>query len=387
MRRKLCPILMSVLVLMTMAAPRAAEPGRHDGPQWPSIVDDEARWPNIPASDTVFPTTPALPALLDADPVFTGAIDADVTGGTARWPTLPPAQPPSPFAFEGGLRYWYSTGAMRFAFANGSPLYGSPTSTLDWYALVAHTGEAFARFDHKPSGVFAKGIVGGGFLTDGRMDDRDFFASQLRFSDTSSQVKDGHSAYASVDVGWGFSPTAGQHLGVFVGYQYWREKATAYGLLCNQATIVFTGCDGPNILLYGYGTAVGVYEPTWHALRIGFESKVKIDDRWSARGEVAAVPFAALQNKDSHLLRQSPSDLGPAPNVISDGSAGYGIQAEAFINYAVTPNIEVGAGVRYWEFVTKNGTVYFGPDFASHSPLQNFDQQRFGMLLQVKGKF
>ena len=53
----------------------------------------------------------------------------------------------------------------------------------------------------------------------------------------------------------------------------------------------------------------------------------------------------------------------------------------------MTPNIEVGAGVRYWELVTKNGTVYFGPDFASHSPLLNFDHQRFGMLLQVKGKF
>ena len=103
--------------------------------------------------------------------------------------------------------------------------------------------------------------------------------------------------------------------------------------------------------------------------------------------EIAAIPFAALQNKDSHLLRQSVSDLGPAPNVISDGSAGYGIQAEAFVNYAVTPNIEVGKGVRYWELVTKNGTVHFGPGFANSSPLLNFDHQRFGMLLQVKGKF
>ena len=387
MRWKLCPVLMSVLVLMTTAAPWAAEPGRHDGPQWPNIVDDEARWPNVPAADTVFPTTPALPALLDADPVFTGTIDADVTGGTARWPTLPQARPPSPFAFEAGLRYWYSTGAMRFAFANGDPLFGSPTSTLDWYALVGHSAEVFARLDHKPTGLFVKGIFGLGTVVDGRIDDRDFFAGQFRFSDTTSEVKDGSSVFASVDIGWGFSPAPGHHLGGFVGYQYWREKLTAYGLLCNQATVVFTGCAAPGILLFGYDTAVLAYQPTWHALRIGFESKVKLTDRLSLNGEIVAIPFAALQNKDSHLLRQSPSDLGPAPNVVSDGSAGYGVQAEAFVNYAVTPNIEVGAGVRYWELVTKNGTVHFGPNFANSSPLQNFDHQRFGMLLQVKGKF
>ena len=55
----------------------------------------------------------------------------------------------------------------------------------------------------------------------------------------------------------------------------------------------------------GFDTAVLSYEPTWHAVRIGVESKVWIDDRWSVSGEIAVVPYAALQNKDSHLLRQS----------------------------------------------------------------------------------
>jgi hypothetical protein len=57
------------------------------------------------------------------------------------------------------------------------------------------------------------------------------------------------------------------------------------------------------------------------------------------------------------------------------------------VNYAVTPNIEVGAGARYWELFNKNGTVSSGPGFTGKFPLQNFDHQRFGLLLQVKGKF
>ena len=80
----------------------------------------------------------------------------------ARWPTLPPERPASPFVFEAGARYWYSSGSMNFGFSNGDPLFGNPTSTLDWHGLSAHTGEVFARVDHVPSGVFVKGVAGAG---------------------------------------------------------------------------------------------------------------------------------------------------------------------------------------------------------------------------------
>ena len=38
------------------------------------------------------------------------------------------------------------------------------------------------------------------------------------------------------------------------------------------------------------------------------------------------IPFATLQNKDSHLLRQSSADLGPAPNIITDSREAYGFR-------------------------------------------------------------
>ena len=105
------------------------------------------------------------------------------------------------------------------------------------------------------------------------------------------------------------------------------------------------------------------YEPTMHAVRLGFEGRFAITDRWSFSGEVAVTPYVFLQNADSHLLRQSPADLGPAPNVVTKSTYAFGLEAEIFFNYAITPNIEVGAGARYWGVGSNFGGVRFGPSF------------------------
>jgi hypothetical protein len=306
---------------------------------------------------------------------------AVTTGSTARWPSLPAEKQPSPFVFEAGARYWYSSGSMNFGFSNGNPLFGSPTSTLDWLRLTGHSGEAFARLDHIPSGVFAKGVFGLGVVGDGSIVDKDFFAGQFKFSDTTSDVTSGRMSFAMFDVGWAFYPVPEIRVGFFAGYHYWNERVTANGLLCNQVSII--GCSAPGVMLVGSETEVFHYEPTWHAARLGFESKIMFADRWSVSGEVAAVPYAALRNKDSHLLR---TDLGPSPNVITDSRYAFGVEAELFVNYAVTPNIEISGGVRYWGLRSQSGGVRFGPSFATSNSLDNFNHQRYGVLLQVKGK-
>jgi len=291
----------------------------------------------------------------------------------------------SPFAVEVGARYWYSTGSLNFAFANGSPLFGNPTSTLDWRGLSAHSGEVFARIDHIPSGVFVKGLVGLGITKDGHIDDLDFLVTQFKFSDTTSDVHNGNLSYGMFDVGWAYSPTFGVRLGFFAGYHYWREKVTAYGIVCNMPS--FIGCPAAGAVIEGFNVAVGSYEPTVHAARIGVESRIAVDEHWSFSGEIAGVPYAALRNKDSHLLRQSMADLGPAPNIITDSRYAFGVEAELFVNYAITPNIEVGAGVRYWGVTANKGDVRFGPDFGHAYELNKFDQQRYGVLVHAKGKF
>jgi hypothetical protein len=389
-----------------------------DGPRWPNVpienaqggphLDDGPQWPNIRLEGYDMASVNPRPAFVNPQQVeerivghtpnasasnthskplsYPGSAiedgNADITtGSTARWPSLPAEPQPSPFIFEAGARYWYSSGSMNFGFTNGNPLFGSPTSTLDWNRLTGHSGEAFARLDHIPSGVFAKGVFGLGAVGDGSIVDKDFFTGQFKFSDTTSDVTSGRMSFAMFDVGWAFYPVPDIRVGFFAGYHYWNEKVTANGLLCNQVSII--GCSAPGVMLVGYDTEVFHYEPTWHAARVGFESKIMFADRWSVSGEVAAIPYAALQNKDSHLLR---TDLGPSPNVITDSRYAFGVEAELFVNYAVTPNIEISGGVRYWGLTSRSGGVRFGPFFATSNALDNFDHQRYGVLLQVKGK-
>jgi len=400
------------LVLATTFAASAAERAPSGGPQWPNLSKDEPQWPNLRLDDIEAPRVNKHPSFVDPEEVedrimgrkprtaakpsaaakpntmpdrAPAASGLDANASAARWPMLRPAKPVSPFAFEVDGRYWYSSGRLSFGFANGNPLFGNPTSTLDWAGLSAHSGEVFGRIDHIPSGVFVKGLVGLGAVTGGHIDDLDFLVRQSKFSDTTSDVNNGNLSYGMLDVGWAYSPTVGVRLGFFAGYHYWHEKVTAYGIICNIPSIL--GCPAAGAVIDGFGVAVLRYEPTVHAARIGVEGRIAVDEHWSFSGEIAGVPFAALTNKDSHLLRQSLADLGPAPNVITDSSYAFGVETEVFVNYALTPNIEMGAGVRYWGVTANRGGVRFGPDFSVSDPLNKFDQQRYGMLIHVKGKF
>jgi hypothetical protein len=101
-------------------------------------------------------------------------------------------------------------------------------------------------------------------------------------------------------------------------------------------------------------------------------------------GEIAAIPHAFVQNDDSHLLRD---DLGKSPNVITDSTWAFGLEAQAIVDYAITPNIQIGGGVRHWGLNAQFGGVRFGPDFANSFSLNNFSLQRYGALLQLKGTF
>jgi outer membrane protease len=101
--------------------------------------------------------------------------------------------------------------------------------------MSAHVGEAFARIDHHPTSLFIEELIGGGSIKDCKMVDKDFLAGQITFSDTSSDVGDGRIAYGIIDVGVVVTrPSPNARFGAFVGYQYWHDKLTAYGLTCNS---------------------------------------------------------------------------------------------------------------------------------------------------------
>jgi hypothetical protein len=329
---------------------------------------------------------PNLPALTNADLSDLHTDKVVLTGPS--WPKIPlgaPAPVKSPFAFEVGARYWYSTSSVNFGFVNNNPSYGDPTSTINWNGATGHSGELFGRMDYRPFGIFVKGLVGGGVLMNGgTMDDRDFLTGQVKFSDTTSGIDGGDLDYGIIDVGVSYNvPYAGVRFGGFVGYHYWHEKFTANGVRCNPDDVGGAVCGQPGEWIVPANVPSMTYEPTWNAVRIGGDAEIKFLDRWSLALDVAGVPYATLTNNDSHLLR---TDLGPVPNIIDKSTSGYGAEADIFVNYAITPRIEIGGGFRYWGLFAAGGTTQFGPSFVPNYPLRTFDDQRYGVLLQIKGK-
>jgi hypothetical protein len=328
-----------------------------------------AQWPKVSAA----------PAPLPVEPDY-----------VPQWPVVAAEPTPwwhSAFKFEAGARYWFSTSEGNFDFSNKDPRFGNPSSALHWKGTTGNAGELFARFDHKPSGLFVKGMIGGGGIaTHGEMMDRHFLVDERKYLDTTSDVKQSSFSYASGDIGLSYSiPEAGMQFGAFFGYQYWREKTTAYGARCQADEVGAAFCP-VDAVLAPFTVPVLIHEPTWHAVRLGAEGKIKLTPRLSLSGEIAAVPYAGLINNDSHLLRQIPTDLGPVPNVIAKSNRGYGVQAELFVNYALTSNWEVGAGLRYWGLRAAGGSVDTGPKFDTDHQLTNFEQQRYGVLVQIKGR-
>jgi len=100
---------------------------------------------------------------------------------------LPPMLEPR---FELGVRYWQSVGKTHFSINSSrqNPTYGNPTSVLKYEDMDGYSGEFF-WYARNETDTFAKGFVGGGGLSGGSLDDEDYYAGQIKFSDTFSKLK------------------------------------------------------------------------------------------------------------------------------------------------------------------------------------------------------
>lgn len=227
--------------------------------------------------------------------------------------------------------------------------------------------------------TFFKGFVGGGWF-----DDEDFFAGQIKFSDTYSRL-DGHSlVYGTMDVGQDFTlldRKANVVLSPFIGFNFWYEKVESYGGRCNADDVGGFFCGPPGSIQVPFSTRFIGNESNWASLRLGTELKVKLWDRLTLRGDAAVLPVAYLWNEDSHHLR---TDLGPTPN-IEDSGTGWGYQLEGEVRLDLTQYWAVGAGVRYW-YAETNGESEF-INIGATSELQDFTSERFGVFGNVTYRF
>jgi hypothetical protein len=293
---------------------------------------------------------------------------------------------------EFGGRYWYSSGSTQYGLYGLPPDLG-PTnlvSRLTYTGLTGHTGELFGRVDHW-SGVFVKGNVGVGSITNGNLQDEDFppFPPILPqvYSSTNSPQKGGRLGYLTADVGWAFwqplSATSGVKAGPFFGYFYYGETLNAFG--CTQTA------GNPVFCVPSIPTSVAsiTQKTQWNAVRVGLNGVWKVDERLKLTGEaVWLIPFSSLTASDTHFLRIGTDFNGPTP---IDGH-GYGVQLEAILSYNVTDAFSVGVGGRFWHIQTQNAgaTEHFEqssipPGFGPQA--MTVKTERYGGFVQASYNF
>ncbi|HWJ02013.1 MAG TPA: hypothetical protein VNU96_23595 [Burkholderiales bacterium] len=276
---------------------------------------------------------------------------------------------------ELGVRYWYSGGtSTRSHNAQGAnPSLGNPTSVLTYEDLEAHALELHGR-KRLTNGGFIKGNLGLGNIKGGSFDDEDFNAGQVKKQDTTSTVKGNYVRYATIDFGGDVWRFRNGSAGLFVGYQYWRERLDAYGVVFTVPPIGRT--DGDSV-------PVVTNDVTWQSLRVGITGTAQFDTRTRFLFDGAFVPYAKVSDEDSHWMRVNPPDpdffLGPAPNIHIKGT-GYGFQFEAELRHEVRRDWEVGAGLRYWWLRATDGTR---TALGFSVPLSELTSQRGGFTLSV----
>ena len=277
-----------------------------------------------------------------------------------------------------GVRYWVSSGETKRAHNAQSfdPTLGNPTSVLLYENLDANTIELFGRQYFGGGQWLIKGFIGLGEVTRGSFRDEDFNAGQVKFSDTTSSVTAGDISYGAIDIGrneWRLRDGR-TLLGAYVGYSEWKEDVDAHGV--TDAL----GFVGP----VPHDVKVISNKVTWKSLRVGFAGNLSLTERMRLDLDLALVPYSKVRNDDSHFLRQDPTDLGPAPNIIIEGE-GRGVQLDAELRYEIVRRTDLGLGLRYWYLEANKATRRLPnrPD-VPELPVTDLYSERFGATLSLR---
>lgn len=268
--------------------------------------------------------------------------------------------------FEPSIKYWISEGKTTWNHnaQPASPLLGNPTSQLTYSGMKSHIVEF--GLTAQEGDYFGNLSLGVGNIDSGTLRDEDWLAGQVKFSDTNSSIRGDKLRYWVLDVGYNHFRTENSTVAGLVGYGEYEEVIDAFGATNNLAG------GAP---LISESTRVITNDAKWKFFRLGMNGKTKLNEQFTLLGELAYLPFVKLTNDDSHYLR---SDLGPVPNIRSNGSGdGWMWQVES--RYYVTKAASFSLAYRDWRFKA-DGTIRFGSSTTS-LPLNKFETSRNGVRL------
>lgn len=243
-------------------------------------------------------------------------------------------------------------------------------SRLTFNNLTAISAETFAQADHA-SGLFAKGYLGAGTVTNGRLNDEDFPAGGA-YSNTFSNTS-GNLSYATLDLGYSFLKTSAAKTGMFIGYNYYAQNFNVYN--CQQLAGAGICSAATSGLLNNF--LVLTEDDKFNSFRLGFANQFNLTNQLTLISEAAYLPFVNFQGTDMHNVRQL---IGP-----ESSSHGDGAMLESSLNYQFAQSWDIGLGARYWMWNMHKGSVIF--DFLGQTQTFNeparFNTQRYGMFLKL----
>ena len=138
-----------------------------------------------------------------AGPAFAQTVEVPRPYAIPLPPSVNPSTDPQ---WELGMRYWWSEGQTRYDFNSSrvAPILGNPTSVLNYDGITANSLEFVWAVRSETDTVF-RGFVGGGWLSGGSLDDEDYLAGQVKFSDTYSRTDGDSLAYGTIDIAQDFT--------------------------------------------------------------------------------------------------------------------------------------------------------------------------------------
>jgi hypothetical protein len=307
-----------------------------------------------------------------------------------------------------GARYWHSEGetelshcaSLQCGGGSFTPIthngvtyssYGDPTSQLTYSDTKAKVLEFFGDFSlPQNDDLIFSFKLGSGSGDGGSFRDKDWVLvpgtnTSSTFSDTLSDTRDTKVDYHVLDFGRVYSFNK-YSLKPFFGYFKYEEELNAYGLEYLDDELQYYGGGSRGIDSSLVNTKVIKNEITWTGIRIGTEYINSITDKANFIINAAYVYDAEADNEDSHVLRTSPADLGPVPNILGDGD-GDGVMLDVIGEINQTDRLNFSFGYRYWKLESDNSTTAFGPDFSPKFPGRSLYSERSGLIASVSYNF
>lgn len=271
-----------------------------------------------------------------------------------------------------GTRVFFSTGTLGAPQPLLNTSYNGDVlaSRLTFSGLSTTSAEVFAHVEHS-SGLFAKGYLAAGTISNGQLNDEDFPAGANVYSNTLSTAQ-GNLSYANADLGYYFLNQAPGKVGAFVGYHYYAQDIKIYNCqqLAGSSTCV------PTSFLRNY--LVLSENDQFNSLRLGLASEFNLTSHWSLTSEAAYLPWVNFSGTDMHNAREL---IGPESAQHGDGT-----MLETILNYQLNDDWRMGLGGRYWAWNMRDGQVIFDFLGENNTPIvepARYHATRYGGFLQI----